>query len=52
MRPRRFLGPRRILQLSLLLAAAIVLLLALTGVLSPALAATGAGLTAPWVHIG
>jgi hypothetical protein len=44
-RPRRFLGPRRILQLSLLLAAAIALLLALTGALSPA---SAAGLVLPW----
>ena len=48
MRPRRFLGPRRILQLSLLLAAAIALVLALTGVLTPAFAATGAGVSTPW----
>jgi hypothetical protein len=37
-RPRRFLGPRRILQLSLLVAAVIALILAATGVLSPAFA--------------
>jgi hypothetical protein len=45
-RPRRFLGPRRILQLSLLVAAAITLLLALTGALNPifaGLAADGVG---------
>jgi hypothetical protein len=48
-RPRRFLGPRRILQLSLLLAAAIALLLALTGALAPAFAA---GLVLPWGALG
>jgi hypothetical protein len=48
-RPRRFLGPRRILQLSLLLAAAIALLLALTGALAPAFAA---GVVLPWGVLG
>lgn len=48
MRPRRFLGPRRILQLSLLLAAAIALLLALTGALAPGLAA---GVVLPWIAV-
>ena len=49
MRPRRFLGPRRILQLSLLLAAAIALVLALTGALSPTL---GAVVLLPWGAAG
>jgi hypothetical protein len=51
-RPRRFFGPRRILQLSLLLAAAIALLLALTGALAPTVAATGAGTAVPWGAFG
>jgi hypothetical protein len=44
-RPRRVLGPRRILQLSLVVAAAVALLLALTGVLNPGFAGPAADLS-------